>query len=238
MFELISSINHKDLSTFEKKIFITIDVDWAHDVILANTIDILEERDVKATWFITHNTPLLERLRSNPNFELGIHPNFNFLLQCDYRYGDTDSKVIDYFLKIVPDAKSVRSHSLIQSSKLTDLYRAKGLTHESNMFIPEYSKINVKPFEHLSGVILCPYIWGDYMDFSLGDKRANFKSLSLINGLKIFNFHPIHIYLNTDNIDRFNSTRNLHHNPKKLIDYYNKDAGVMDRLMELILVNN
>ena len=161
MFELISAINPEDVSTYDNNLFVTIDIDWAHDTILSNTIDILEKKDIKVTWFVTHDTPLLKRLRNNSNFELGIHPNFNFLLQGDFKYGGTDSEVIDHFLKIVPGAKSVRSHSLTQSSRLSSLFSLKGLTHESNMFIPEYSKMDVKPFKHVSGMTICPYIWGD-----------------------------------------------------------------------------
>ncbi|MBT4764645.1 hypothetical protein HOO14_06585, partial [bacterium] len=202
----------------------------------SNTIDILEKKDIKVTWFVTHDTPLLKRLRNNSNFELGIHPNFNFLLQGDFKYGGTDSEVIDHFLKIVPGAKSVRSHSLTQSSRLSSLFSLKGLTHESNMFIPEYSKMDVKPFKHVSGMTICPYIWGDYLDFSLSCNKSNFKETVLLSGLKIFNFHPIHIYLNTDSIEMFESTRNLHYRPQELYKYRNMDLGVRDRFLELLSV--
>ncbi len=61
-------------------VFLTFDVDWACDEVFADTIDLVEQADVCATWFITHGTPLLERLRENPKFGLGIHPNFNNIL--------------------------------------------------------------------------------------------------------------------------------------------------------------
>lgn len=46
-------------------------------------INLLKQADASANWFVTHDTPLQERLRSYPKFELEIHPNFNFLLQGD-----------------------------------------------------------------------------------------------------------------------------------------------------------
>ena len=60
--------------------YITLDIDWAPDFVLESVIEMVTKANVYATWFITHNTPLLETLAQNPKFELGIHPNFNFLL--------------------------------------------------------------------------------------------------------------------------------------------------------------
>lgn len=78
-FALVSAIRVDDPSTWQGKTFLTLDVDWAHDVVLSHCINIVEGSGVPATWFITHYTPLLERLRENKNFELGIHPNFKAL---------------------------------------------------------------------------------------------------------------------------------------------------------------
>mgnify|MGYP006417168935 FL=1 len=37
MFELISAINPEDVSTYDNNLFVTIDIDWAHDTILSET---------------------------------------------------------------------------------------------------------------------------------------------------------------------------------------------------------
>ncbi|TSE31339.1 hypothetical protein LCC91_03300 [Tepidimonas taiwanensis] len=70
----ISEIKPDDPSAWEDRLFLTIDIDWVHDTVLADMIDLLDRFDVHATWFVTHDTPLLERLRDNPRYELGIHP--------------------------------------------------------------------------------------------------------------------------------------------------------------------
>lgn len=44
-------------------LYLTFDVDWACDEVLADTIDLVEEADVCATCFVTHDAPLLKRLR-------------------------------------------------------------------------------------------------------------------------------------------------------------------------------
>ncbi len=77
-FKNISSIVVNEEHTWKDKIFLTFDIDWANDDVLNDTIDLIERSDIAATWFVTHDTPVLNRLRANPRFELGIHPNFNF----------------------------------------------------------------------------------------------------------------------------------------------------------------
>src|SRR5688572_30631364 len=91
---------------YENKLFLTFDIDWASDHVLNHTIDLLEKFDVCATFFVTHETPLLNKIRRNPKFELGIHPNFNFLLNGDFRHGKNPEEVVEYYLKMVPDAVS------------------------------------------------------------------------------------------------------------------------------------
>ena len=88
MFELIKDINIKDSKSWENKIFLTFDLDWCSDEVLEYTLNLLEQFNVKAIFFITHYTKLLDRMKKNESFELGIHPNFNFLLNGDFRYGN------------------------------------------------------------------------------------------------------------------------------------------------------
>jgi len=60
----------------EKEIFLTFDNDWAHNDIIKDTVNLVEEFNVCATFFVTDNIPQLERIKANSNFTLGIHPNF------------------------------------------------------------------------------------------------------------------------------------------------------------------
>ncbi|WP_203363283.1 polysaccharide deacetylase family protein [Bacillus sp. REN10] len=94
---------------YENTIFLTFDFDWACDEVISYTIDLLNKHDVPATFFVTNDTPILNKLKYNSNFELGIHPNFNDLLAgTSHEAAET---VISKIKKIVPDAVSVRSHS-------------------------------------------------------------------------------------------------------------------------------
>ena len=86
----------------EKNIFLTFDIDWCIDEVLEYTLEILDRYNVKTTFFITHYTKLLNKMYENKKIELGIHPNFNPLLNGDFRYGKNIEEVMKYYMNIVP----------------------------------------------------------------------------------------------------------------------------------------
>jgi hypothetical protein len=140
-YSLIRKIAADSHNTWRNKAFLTVDVEWSCDSVLCDSIDLVEDAGVPATWFVTHETHLLQRLRSNPLFELGIHPNFNPLLDGEADRGESAIDVVDRLMQIVPEARSVRSHSLTSSSRLQEVFRSAGLTHEMNTLIPDTSGV-------------------------------------------------------------------------------------------------
>jgi len=56
---------------------LSLDCDWAPNFVLEYVAKILTANKIRATWFITNDSPFLTELESNPLFELGIHPNFD-----------------------------------------------------------------------------------------------------------------------------------------------------------------
>jgi hypothetical protein len=232
-FDVIKGIDADDPGSWENKLFLTLDIDWVHDEVLADTIDVLESYSVSATFFVTHKTPVLERLRENPKFELGIHPNFNFLLQGDFRNGKDAEEVIDRMLEIVPDAKSVRSHSLTQSSRILDLFGEKGLTHDCNHFIPEQLGIELKPWKHWNNMVKAPHFWEDDI-VCVSPNNTSVEFLVKRPGLRVFDFHPIHVFLNTEELNRYERSRTLHQDPKSLLDHRYDGYGTRSRLLDLL----
>ena len=207
---------------------LTFDLDWCHEEVLLDTISLLAEYEVKAVLFVTNTLPALEALGKNDQFELGIHPNFNSLLsggRCPM--GDLSAeKEVDRLMAIVPDAKSVRSHSLCTSTRLTELFRAKGLTHESNLRLPASP---VAPFRHHSGMIMCPFSWSDYTDAHTAATEACARLPYFMCA-----FHPIHVFLNTESLARYEATRDFHQNPSRLRKCRFEGIGVRSRLTELL----
>ena len=233
-FGLLSEIKIDDPETFEDKIFLTLDVDWAHDEVFADSIDFLRELRAKATWFVTHETAILDDIRDDPNFELGIHPNFNPLLDGSSNGARNATEVIDDVLKIVPEAKCVRSHSMSQNFRLLDLFSDRGLTHDSNDFIPEQSGMELLPYPHWTGLLRVPFFWEDNVQ-CMYRKNSSICDLVNRNGLKIFNFHPIHVFLNTEKLSRYENTRSQHYKPELLINMRsNSSMGSREQLKQII----
>ena len=232
-FGKVRDVRVEDPSTWLSEIYLTLDIDWACDEIILDSIRLIEKAGVAATWFVTHETPVLERLRENPRFELGIHPNFNFLLDGDPRNGANAEEVIDRLLAIVPDAKSVRSHSMMQSTNILQIFVERGLTHDSNHFIPEQSALSLEPWVLWNGLVKVPYFWEDDA-VCLFPQNTPVLELVRRAGLKVFDFHPIHVFLNTEHMGRYERTRPLHRNPLELSEHRCEGVGTRTRLETLL----
>ena len=233
----ISSIKTEDKSTWSDKTFLTIDMDWAHDEVIEDTLHIINSHGASSTWFVTHKSSLLNQMENNDNIELGIHPNFNKILDgSNYHNNTNSSKIIEDALKLVRNCKSIRSHSLTQSEKLLDEFQSFGLTHICNLYIPLSANIELKPFNLWDNITIVPHSWQDNVQLRLYNKLLKIDSINNVN-LKVFNFHPIHIYLNTENLVRYENTRHLHNNPKELIRYRYNGFGIRSLLLELMKNN-
>ncbi len=233
IFNFIKSISLKN-ENWENEIFLTFDIDWASDEVINDSLEVIEKYGIKSTWFVTHDSPILERLKDNKNIELGIHPNFNFLLNGDFRNGRNAEEIVDRLLEIVPNANCVRSHAMTQSSGLLELFYNKGLTHDCNHFIPEQTEIILKPWSIWNGLIKVPYFWEDDIN-CVSENRTAINDLVNRKGIKVFDFHPIHVFLNLENIDRYYQIRDFQKETDKLLPYINtKEIGVKDLLKQLI----
>lgn len=211
---------------FKNKIFITIDIDWACDEVISNTLNILQKEDIKATFLVTHETKLLERLRKNKDIEIGIHPNFNSML-FDKKNDENVEEKIDYLKLIVPEAVTMRSHSLTQNSYILQIEKQKGITYDLNTYIPFHSNIETKPFYNHNEIIRVPFGWEDDLhciEIRNGYRNGwNVDELLEFNGVKIFNFHPIHIFLNTEDLDRYERAKPYYKNYEKLKKFVNNN---------------
>lgn len=217
-------------SFINKAVALTFDIDWVCDEILNECIDLVENAGVAATWFVTHDTPALERLRAVKEFELGIHPNFNPLLDGK---GGSAEYIIDQMLELVPEAVSVRSHSLVQSSRLHELFHRKGLIFDCNDFISQRSKIILQPWRLWNGMIKVPHFWEDDAE-CIYKTRTSMHDLLAHEGIKVFDFHPIHVFLNTEDLTRYDKTREFHSIPEELLKYRFKGKGTRTMLLNLL----
>lgn len=233
-FATISSVDVANASSWDRRSFLTFDIDWAHDEVIADSLDLVEKADIAATWFATHDTPLLHRIRENPKFELGVHPNFlPLLMQGSQSNGANAEEVLDRLLAIVPEARSVRAHSLVQSGRLLQLFRAKGLTHEASCFLPAHSEMVLRPWVDWFGMVRVPYFWED--DFWCeAQQNSELSELEARKGIRGYDFHPIHIFLNSETMARYEGARSHFAFPERLREHRNSgDVGVRGILERL-----
>ncbi len=207
----------------------TTDIDWAPEEIISDTLSVFEKYNVKCTLFSTHHSTVLSNCRKDL-FEIGIHPNFNPLLEGSEK---SVEDIIDELLEIHPDAKGVRSHSMFQSTGILKIFAGKSLVYDANHFLPYQKGIN--PFKLWTGMVRIPFNWEDDVHWTYG---YSFDSAGIdLNdkGLNIFNFHPIHIFLNTENKYRYNEAKQYYKNPEKLRKYRNNQTrGSRDLLISLL----
>jgi len=232
-FSIISEISTEDSSTWQERIFLTFDIDWAHDEIIEDVLSLCESYSVPITIFATHKTNVLfDSTLKFQKIEIGIHPNFNPLLKL--QSNDKDFEMICCDLKnIFPDAKSVRSHSLCFGSLIQTIYEKLNITHDSSLIIPyQKNEFPLFPWKMWDALIRVPYLFCDYVTAMTTD--AAIIKIASRTGLKVFDFHPIHVFLNTESLERYERTRPIHQNPKELIKHRYEGYGTRNRLIELL----
>lgn len=211
---------------------LTVDIDWAHDAVIRDALELIEQYGAKATWFVTHSTALLDDIRSAGQHEFGLHPNFNPLLEGQ---SANSRDIVQELQQFVPEASTVRSHSQLRSSRLAITFREMGLTHESNYFLPPSTGTDVAAWRDFSGLIQVPIRWEDdvrLIDPSIGEPVDLIERLRLC----VVDFHPIHIFLNSCTLDDYESARPDFQHPDRLLLRRRPigSGGSRDRLIQLL----
>lgn len=211
------------------KIVISFDVDWAPEEVIHYTLSVLQEYNAPATFFATHASALLQSV--DPSlFEIGIHPNFNALLNNSST--KNYQEVINDLHALYPSAKGARSHSLTQSADILSGYIRSGIIYDANIFLPYQS---ITPYRHCNNLYRIPFNWEDDVHYLYG-KRFDQLGLPLDTpGLKIFNFHPVHVFLNTDSESTYSNAKMHYQDAFRLWDKRNTAVpGAEDALRRVL----
>lgn len=217
-----------------KRIFLTFDMEWANDEVLKWFYEILYNYDLRGTINVTHRTKVLEEWKKEERLEYGIHPNFNKLLNG---MGGSDYKTIIKELKeIVPEAITVRSHSLVSSNMLSKAFCEYGFKYESNTVIVPNKTTTFLPYVDIFGLTQVPIIFEDDL-FLLSE--MNMSPRWFIDNLDmelVFNFHPIHLFLNTDNMQRYEYAKIYNNDYDNLKKYVNENNyGIFHFFEQLVI---
>ena len=187
---------------------LTLDIDWAPDFVIDSVAEILIRAGVRATWFVTHDSPGVNRLRHHADlFELGLHPNF----MVGSSHGATADQVLQHCAALVPDATCMRTHGLVQSTNLLaqTVRVLSGLQTDLSIFLPRAR--NAEAHELPIGgrqILRLPYIWEDDVEMTRADPWWSFECFTSVSGLAIFDFHPIHVYMNAQTFGPYEQLKN------------------------------
>ncbi len=176
-----------------RKYHLTFDIDWAPDFAIGQTLELLDKANKKATFFVTHQCDILDDIRAQGH-NLGIHPNF---LPETVNASSYDS-IVTSLLEVVPDATMMRTHGLFQSSPM--FYKIFGkysqLKLDMSLYMEDFPLIKRFKWQY-NGVEFdrINYNWEDDMMFT--NDHIDWRFKGLVHPLTIFDFHPVHVALNS-----------------------------------------
>lgn len=181
---------------------LSLDLDWAPDAAIDAVAELLIDGGVPATWLVTHSSPAVDRLRERAGlFELGIHPNF----LPGSTHGSTTAEVLDHCMALVPDAVSMRTHALVQSTPiLSEVLERTPIRVDLSLFL--LRAVGVEPLEYRwrgRSLVRIPYVWEDDVELENGTLDAGFASILGASGVKVFDFHPAHVFLNSSSMNAY-----------------------------------
>jgi len=180
---------------------ITLDIDWAPDFMIDWVAERLLARSVPATWFVTHPSAAVERLKQRPDlFELGIHPNFS----RGSSHGENPSNVLRHCMSILPTARIMRTHQLVQSTPiLTEIMQSTPIAVDCSIYQPHATAAEATALWYDGrALVRIPYVWED--DFEVERPRQIWRLREMAQPpLCVFGFHPIHVFLNSRSLDAY-----------------------------------
>ena len=189
------------------RIALTLDLDWAPDCAIDAAAAILLEAGVRATWFVTHDSPAVRRLRERPDlFELGIHPNF----LPGSTQGDTPEDVLRFCMDVVPEARTVKTHALVESTHLLEaVLENTPVRADMTTLLPGVC-LDVPARYELRRKVLwrLPCCWED--NFQFGARKPEWAVADmpwLSGGVAVFTFHPLTVALNSSSFARIETLK-------------------------------
>jgi peptidoglycan/xylan/chitin deacetylase (PgdA/CDA1 family) len=218
---------------------LTIDVDWACSEVLADMVRLLDERNLRATFFCTHAGIEV------PGHERAIHPNFRHRGDTTRRLrrerGDLSEMpepaiyeyVVRKTLEFCPEARGVRGHSLLYDSLLLPIYHAVGIEYDSSYLLPLTPGLH--PVYKEYNLLEIPIYANDHFLLKIGAKELRTSLLKLDRpGLKVCQFHPNMVFLNAATDAHYQESRADYHDAERLRRRRHTGRGVRDLFVDLL----
>ena len=227
-------MSNDDASSTDSEVVLSVDVEWAHPVVLDDVVTALDERGLRATFFCTHEGI------SVPGHERALHPNFR-------RQGNTQldgaspadselgfrQQIVDAIRGFCPEAVGVRAHSLFCETELLSVYRAAGLQYDSSALLPLVP--GIAPFVQGRGIVELPLYYMDHWDLREQATQFNLGALDMAApGLKVFDFHPNLIFMNAAVESDYLEMRPHFHDPDWLRNNRRAGRGARSMFIDLL----
>lgn len=172
-------------------LIVTVDLDWAPEPAIEETLSYLLKEGVIPTVFITHRSSCIEdHFRE---IEVGLHPFFH----PDSSHGKTLEEVVESVMSLPHNVPAFRSHRYGQCNESNRLMVEAGMKISSNVCTDLEC---IQPFIDRLGLIQVPiyfedgsYLWNRHpleMEFQLFEKNFT-----------VMNIHPMHFAINTPTFD-------------------------------------
>lgn len=171
---------------------ITSDTDFVGDDILKTAYSALA--NIPCTFFITNNSDYVSTgATKNSLWEIEPHPNFN----RGSSHGESISNVFDAIDKLPVEKIGYRCHRYFSSNDITERFAALGYKYSSNICA---NLSCVSPFKTRCGTVEFPVFFedGGFLKYhGTPDFAAISRRIHDPDGIYVFNFHPLHIALNS-----------------------------------------
>ena len=241
MISKFKQINFRDLkekneADLNGATIVGFDIDWASDFIIEDSLRLANEVGIIPTLFLTHNSPLLQKLKKKKKYEFGLHPNFEKLLSGDCSNGNDSVDVLGRLTDVFPDLELIRSHSLTTSSRLKSLFLQSGFCMESSFITHGIEDHFPKVWREWTGLFHVPITWEDDVWFVNNENYTDpyTSKILKVDTLNVLTFHPIHLYLNTNDSLHYSEAKVHQKNPEKLSKFRHYDnIGVRSIFKEI-----
>lgn len=220
------------------RVVITVDVEWACAEVVRDVVRLLDERNLRATFFCTHpGIPL-------GNHEKALHPNYrrrgnSYLAHSekgvvsDQSDAELYRQVLQTVHEMYPEAVGARSHCLFFESGLLDAYRESGLQYDSNCFLPMAE--HLEPAAITTEILEFPIYYMDEWDLRNQATRFKLEGLRLqTDGLKVLDFHPNLVFLNAATHDQYLASKNRYHDPDWLHEHRRPERGARSLFWDVL----
>ena len=172
---------------------ITIDLDWACEAAIEQTLDFFYEQSIKPIIFSTHNSKVIESVIND--LEVGLHPYF----AQNSSHGSTITEVVKHVMDLPHNIPAFRCHRFANCNLSNQAMVDAGMKISSNVC----TDLEIIPsFKNRFGLVELPifiedggYLWRNHQLKISEELKKKIKN----KNAKTILIHPMHFAINTPN---------------------------------------